>query len=234
MRRRPPLPQHLLTAAGWPVGVGLTAFSYIWRITPLHRREVAGTLEDDGPPPLAADVDRTDVQHAEDGTGPLLHRIYRSSVRDSRLDAAALMAILAGDPNRAVPNTLARFHKVRGVEGTMAVNDEFVVRMPGPWDGPVRCVRVDARSFRFATLDGHIEAGQIEWGAADREDGMLEFRVESWARLGDPLSAFLHDRLPMAKEVQLHMWTRVHERVPKLCGGRLTGGVDIETRRVEL
>jgi hypothetical protein len=28
------------------------------------------------------------------------------------------------------------------------------------------------------------------------------------------------------------MWTSVHERVAKLAGGRLTGGVDIETRRV--
>jgi hypothetical protein len=29
------------------------------------------------------------------------------------------------------------------------------------------------------------------------------------------------------------MWTSVHERVAKLCEGRLADGVDIETRRVE-
>jgi hypothetical protein len=114
----------------------------------------------------------------------------------------------------------------------MAVGDEFVVRMPGPWDGPVRCVESTPRSLRFATLDGHLEAGQIEWAAAWSDDGLLQFRIESWARAGDRLAALLHDRLPMAKEVQLHMWTSVHERVAKLAGGRLTGGVDIETRRV--
>jgi hypothetical protein len=38
----------------------------------------------------------------------------------------------------------------------------------------------------------------------------------------------------MAKEVQLHMWTSVCERVARRAGGRLDGGVSIETRRAEL
>jgi len=38
----------------------------------------------------------------------------------------------------------------------------------------------------------------------------------------------------MAKEVQLHMWTSFLERMVRLAGGRMTGGVDIDTRRVEL
>jgi hypothetical protein len=38
----------------------------------------------------------------------------------------------------------------------------------------------------------------------------------------------------MAKEVQLHMWTSVVENVAELAGGRLDGGIDIETRRAEL
>lgn len=47
----------------------------------------------------------------------------------------------------------------RGLPGQPG--DEFVVRMPGPWDGPVRVVRRDESSFRLATLDGHLEAGEI-------------------------------------------------------------------------
>ena len=131
------------------------------------------------------------------------------------------------------PGTLARFVKVEGDEGRMAVGDEFVVRMPGPWDGPVRVVDVTPTSFRFATLEGHLEAGQIEWRAAD-DDGALEFGIESWARSGDRLSDLMHNRLRMAKEVQLHMWTRVIERVARLAGGRLERGIDIDTRRVEV
>jgi hypothetical protein len=37
----------------------------------------------------------------------------------------------------------------------------------------------------------------------------------------------------MAKEVQFHMWTSYLERITRVAGGRMTGGVDIETRRVD-
>jgi len=107
------------------------------------------------------------------------------------------------------------------------------VRMPGPWDGPIRVVEVGPQSFRVVTLDGHLEAGQIEWRAAD-EDGVLVFEIESWARAGDRLASILHDRIPMAKEVQLHMWTSVLERVAKRTHGRLPSGIEIDTRRAEL
>ena len=40
---------------------------------------------------------------------------------------------------------------------------EFMVRMPGPWKAPVRCVERTPTSFRLVTLPGHMEAGQIEF-----------------------------------------------------------------------
>ena len=114
----------------------------------------------------------------------------------------------------------------------MRVGDEFVVRMPAPWDGPIRVAEVTPGSFRFLTLDGHLEAGQIEWRARDEDDALV-FEIESWARAGDRLSYVMHNHVPMAKEVQLHMWTRVLERVAGRVNGRLEEGIDIETRRVE-
>ena len=234
MPAAPPLPRRLVTALRWPPGVLLTSWAYIWRITVLHRRECAGTLSEDGPPPWPPGTDLDDVQEPADGAGALLHRTYRSRIRGSRFDAAQLMARLQADPNVVAPGALARFQKTAGDEGAMAAGDEFLIRMPGPWDGPVRCVAVDERAFRFATLDGHLEAGQIEWGAGDPDrPGAVEFRIESWAAPGDRVSNLLHHHLRMAKEVQLHMWTSVHEQVAELCGGRLDGGIDIETRIVE-
>ena len=57
--------------------------------------------------------------------------------------------------------------------------------------------------------------------------------IESWARSGDWFSDLLYDRVRMAKEIQLHMWTSVLERVVRASGGRMTGGIEIRTRRAD-
>ena len=142
------------------------------------------------------------------------------------------MARLQADPDAAAPSEFATFRKVSGDEGTMRPGDEFIVRMPGPWDGPVRVVEVSARSFRFMTLTGHLEAGQINF-RVQGEDGRIRFEIESWARSGDRLSNLLYDRMRMSKEIQLHMWISFLERVIRLSGGRRDGGLRIDTRRVE-
>jgi hypothetical protein len=224
---------RLLTAARWPLGVAATSWSYVWRVTPLHRREGPGTWEEDGPHPLPPGVPTDEIQLPEDGAGPLLHRHYRARIRGARLGPEALIAQLGKDPNRVAPGGLAKFEKLSGPDEQLTVGDDWVVRMPGPWDGPVRIVHVTPTSFRFATLDGHLEAGQIEWHA-DEEDGELRFGIESWARSGDRLSDLMHNRLRMAKEVQLHMWTSVIERVARHAGGHLPAGIEIDTRRVEV
>jgi uncharacterized protein (UPF0548 family) len=104
--------------------------------------------------------------------------------------------------------------------------------MPGPWDGPVRVVHRTPTSFRLATLEGHLEAGHIEF-RVETEDAGFRFTIESWARSGDQLSRIMYQRLRMAKEVQFHMWTSFLERVVKIAGGRLSGGIDAETRVVD-
>src|SRR3954463_16600901 len=219
-------------ALRWPVGVLLTAWSYMWRTTPPWRREVAGEWPADAPPDVAATVNRAHVQRVEDGVGPLFRRRYRARIHGAEMQAGALIETVRADPNRVAPGGFAHFQKEVGNEGELHVGDEFVVRMPAPWDGPIRVAEVTPSSFRFLTLDGHLEAGQIEWLAHDEDDALV-FEIESWARAGDRLSYVLHDRVPMAKETQLHMWTRVLERVAKRVDGRLTEGIDILTRRVE-
>ncbi|MGI8807936.1 MAG: DUF1990 family protein [Acidimicrobiales bacterium] len=235
MPRRPSRSQRLVTAASWPFGIALTSWDYMWRITPLHRRELAGAMEHDGPPPLPPGVSDHDAQLSDAGVGPLFHRRYQCRIAEADLSAEQLMEMIVADPDRAAPTEFARFKKVSGQKGRMAVGDEYVVRMPGPWDGPVRVVDLTPTSFRFATLDGHLEAGQIEFHVADDQEGEgeLVFTIESWARSGDELSRIMYQRLHMAKEVQLHMWTSFLERVVKLAGGRLTDGIDCETRVVD-
>jgi hypothetical protein len=203
----------------------------MWRTTPLHRSEVAGSLPGDAPPQFPGGVARHELQDAADGVGPLFHRVYRGRIRQARLDPEELVARVAADPDVVAPSEFASFTKVRGPDGAMQIGDEYVVRMPGPWDGPVRVIERTPTSFRFATLADHLEAGQIRFTAEAGE--LLEFRIESWARAGDRLSNLLYHHLRMSKEVQLHMWTSVIERVAELSGGRLTGGIEIRTRRVD-
>ena len=232
MPRRQPRIQRLRTATRWPAGVGLTAWSYMWRTTAVHRWETTGSPSDDAEPVLPGGVDLDDVQGTDDGTGPLVHRIYRTRIVGSALEPEQLVERIGADLDAIAPSEFATFQKLAG-EGPLALGDEYVVRMPGPWDGPVRVVAVQPDGFRLATLRGHLEAGQIEFRArVDRR--ALEFTIESWARSGDRLSDLMYTRLRLAKEVQLHMWTSVLERVVKLAEGRMAGGVVITTRRVEV
>jgi uncharacterized protein (UPF0548 family) len=223
-----------LTTASWPLGIALTSWDYMWRSTPMHRRETLARLPAFRPALLEfpAGVSREALQGQERGRGPLFHRRYRTHIRDTEVSASELIAAVKGNVNRPAPTTFARFQKVVGSEGTMTVGDEYVVRMPGPWDGPVRVIDVSALSFRFATLEGHLEAGQIEFRAAGGDDGGLRFEIESWARSSSWLSNLLYDNLRMAKEIQAHMWISFLEGVVALASGRMTGGVDIETERV--
>ena len=115
----------------------------------------------------------------------------------------------------------------------MRVGDEYVVRMRGPWDGPVRVIDAAECSFRLATLNGHLEAGQIEFRVGRAERGDMAFEIESWARSSGRVSNLLYHRLRFAKEVQAHMWISFLEGVVSLSGGRMTGGIQIETRRIE-
>ncbi len=233
MTRRLPASRRIATAARWPLGVLKTGWDYLWRTTPMHRSEEPGSVPADAPPPLPDGVDLRDMQGVEDGFGPLMHRRYVARVREAELTAESLIAVFSGVPNRAAPKALGSFVKLRGEEGALRVGDEFTVRIPGPWDGPVRAVEVEPTSFSLVTLDGHLEAGRIRFGARDLGPGRLEIRIEAWARGGDRLSNLLFDRVRVNKEVQLHMWTSVLERLIELSGGRRDGPLDVATRRVD-
>lgn len=186
----------------------------------------------DAGPPVPFGVEHAELQSAQDGAGPLFHRRYLTRIREARLPARELIGRIISDPDVASPTEFATFKKTSGSEGRMRVGDEYIVRMPGPWDGPVRVVEITETSLRLATLDGHLEAGQIEFAAVEI-DSEIEFRIESWARSKNRFVDLLYSRLRMAKEVQFHMWTSYLERVTRLAGGRMTGGIDIETRRVD-
>ena len=224
------LPTRLGIVLRWPVGLALTSWRYLWRVTPVYRYDHDGG-PDDLPPVLPDGVDPENVQGLSDGYGPLLHRRYAVRVAGSRVSPEQAVRQLAADPNSAAPEDAAVFVKSREESDRMEVGDEYVVRMPGPWDGPVRVVHRTPTSFRFATLSGHLEAGQIEFRARC-EDSDLVFEIESWARPGDRVSHLLYNKLLLAKEIQLNLWTETCLGVARNSEGRLTDGVQVNTWRV--
>jgi hypothetical protein len=205
----------------------------MWRTTVMRRQELAE--RDAGPhqpAPYPPAVDASEVQSVDDGVGPLFHRRYSARFNGAELGPEELIETIKRDLNAAAPTTFARFQRVLGDGDTLRTGDEYVVRMPGPWDGPVRVIAQTPRSFRLATLDGHLEAGQIEFRADD--DDRLRFTIESWARSADRLSNLLYHKIGMAKEVQLHMWISFLEGAAKLAHGSIDDdGIEIDTRRVD-
>jgi hypothetical protein len=198
----------------------------------MRRQESQGSFPDDAPPAIPESVAHEDTQYPENGAGHMYHRRYRVLVSEAHMTPEDLMARISSDPNVVTPTELASFDKRKGQESVMSVGDEFLVRMPGPWDGPVRVVDVTLRSFRFVTLHGHLEAGQIEFRISS-QDGALLAEIESWARAGDRLSHVMFDTLRMAKEIQLYMWTSMLERIAVVSGGKRSS-ISIETRWIEI
>jgi hypothetical protein len=212
----------------WPIGLAMVTWQYMWRTTPIHRSESSGD-DHDRPPPVPPELVDDDLQPVEDGVGPMFHRRYSVRVEGSGQKPAEVIAALAGDPNCAAPGEVAVFEKTRGEPGAMSVGDEFLIRMPGPWDGPVRVVDRTDTSFRLATLRGHLEAGQIEFRCRPKKDTLV-IAIDAWARSGDRLSHLLYSKLRLAKEIQLNLWVETCLRLAAGTGGRVRGGVQVRTR----
>lgn len=221
---------RLRTVLRWPAGIAIVSWRYMWRTIPLHRSEETGSHADLPDLPYDSTGFAGRHQPLDAGVGPLLHRSYAVRIAGSSMAPSALIDLVSARLNQASPE-MAVFRKTRGAPGALREGDEFIVRMPGPWDGPVRVVRRAENSFRLATLDGHLEAGEIEFRAEPDGDAM-RFEIESWARAGDRLSALLYNKLRLAKEIQLNMWSHFCVRTAALAGGRPRGGITIRTRWV--
>ena len=221
---------RLRTVLGWPVGIAVVSWRYMWRTIPVHRSEETGTRADLPDLPYDSSGFAGRHQPLDAGVGPMLHRSYAVRIAGSSMAPSALIDLVSAQLNQASPE-MAVFRKTRGAPGALREGDEFIVRMPGPWDGPVRVVHRAENSFRLATLAGHLEAGEIEF-RAERDSDVVRFEIESWARAGDRLSALLYNKLRLAKEIQLNMWSHFCVRTAALAGGRPRGGITIRTRWV--
>lgn len=162
------------------------------------------------------------VQAQHDGVGTLFERRYWVDILGSQFTPHELMSYIMGNFNEFSPDILAKFEKTEeGDEGGLEVDDEFHIRILGPWNGNVRVTEVNDHSFEFVTLEGHPEAGTIRFQAevlGELERG-LHFEIRSLARARDGLVAFAHEKLGVGMWIQEKMWLAFCRRVAEhTCG----------------
>lgn len=165
--------------------------------------------------------EKRDVQPLCDGVGPVFHRRYSIEFSCNGILPEELMQMIQQDPNRFSPQALATFKKIKGVDGRLAVGDEFDVHVTGPWEAPVRVSEVSATAFTLSTLEGHLEAGNITFRVCSVGGEQLRFEIESLARSKDSLVNLLYDKIPILRFAQTTMWESYCKAV---------GGVAAENR----
>lgn len=155
---------------------------------------------------MAKENEEKEIQTVGDGAGPRYHRVYSIDLPVSFESAQSTMANLKLDPTAFSPEWIAVFEKTKGGSSELQVGDEFLVRISGPWNGPVRVSQVTDASFTLLTLDGHLEAGQIQFSLHSKDNGQARFEIESITRSKDRMVDFFYDKLRLAQFAQSEMW----------------------------
>jgi hypothetical protein len=150
--------------------------------------------------------------------GPVVHRIYGAAIRAPRLTAEKLLAIIAADPNVVAPSEVLRFERTRGERGRLREGDELLIRMAGPWNGPVKVTRRWEEGIRLAATRGNPQLGQVELRARD-EEGRIVMEIQTRERAAG-LSFRALQRIGLIRRMQSYTWAEMLENAAQLAGGR--------------
>ena len=194
---------------GWSVGMPLATLRFLIRRTPFEDRAVPGGPADPGEPPT-------------------VRRRYRVRVERPRLPAATVAAIVVADPNVVLPVEVIRFEPGGAEAGPLRAGQDRLIRMAGPWNGPVRIVETGEEGFRFAGLRGGAQRGEVAYRLRD-DDEAIEAEVAITQRSASRLYDLVYHRLGIARRIERHTWSHVLERTAQLAGGRPPARVVVET-----
>lgn len=193
-------------------GVPLATFRFLRREVPIEELQGPGRSG-------SLPIEDPDAEHRENehGVGPVLHREYAVSIRAPKLAPAKLLAIIAADPNVIAPTEVMRFGKTRGEIGDLRIGDELLIRMAGPWNGPVRVTERWEHGFRLAAVRGHAQLGQMELRARGK-DGQIAMEIQTRERAAGPVFHLLQ-RIGLVRRMQTHIWGEMLENAARLAGG---------------
>ncbi|MBT9393444.1 DUF1990 domain-containing protein [Hymenobacter sp. NST-14] len=170
-------------------------------------------------------------QPAHTGSGAYFERRYWVDVQHPRQSAEQLLGHIKCHLPDYSPDLLADFDKIKGTTDCLRVDDEFHIKILGPWNGEVRVTNIGPDFFELTTLESHPEAGRIHFSLRPHATlpDTLRFEIHSFARSRDGLVAFTYDTLGLGKLVQQQTWEQFCERVAERSQGLWLGPVQVET-----
>ncbi len=212
------LGRRLLRRTGWLVGAPLAIFRFLRQDIPLRELPGPGTAW----PLPPAEPSRANTE--ETGVGARAHRVYGAVLRDCVLPAERLIQIIATDPNVIAPTEVLRFERKGEGARDLREGDELLIRMAGPWNGPVRVTRRWENGFRLAALRGHAQVGQFELRARDGDgdgdgDGQIAMEIQTRERAAG-LWFYLLERIGLVGRMRAYTWAEMLQKSAQLAGGR--------------
>lgn len=195
---------------GWIVGAPLAIFRFLRRRTPLEELDSSDVLL----------IDSSEAAHGaeEQGVGPEIHRLYSAVARNPVLSAERVLAVIAVDPNVIAPWEVLRFEKTYGHAGGLREGDELLVRMAGPWNGPVKVSRRRDEGLRLVSVRGHPQVGEVELRMRD-EDGGLAMEIRTRERAAG-FAFHVMQRIGLIRRMETYAWGEMLENAAQLAGGR--------------
>lgn len=202
---------RLMRRAGWVVGAPLAVFRFLRRATPVEDIDAAGA-------PVPVSVETPDPVHQDDrGVEPVTHRLYSATIREPKLTAERVVAIIAADPNVVAPSEVLRFEKNNGEPGDLREGDQLLIRMAGPWNVPVEVTKRWEQGLQLTARRGQPQLGQVELRAR-AEDGEVVLEIQTRERAtGVGFQAL--QRIGLIRRMQTYTWGEMLENAAQLAGG---------------
>jgi hypothetical protein len=193
---------------GWAIGVPLATFRFLARRIPIER--VASPAE-----------------WVADG---LVHRRVWVECERPQLSATRLLNIIAADPNVVVPTEVLQFHKTAGDPRQLVVGDRYLIRMAGPWDGPVIVAARDDNGVRLESCPGNPQQGHVDFLVQDK-GGRLRIEIASRYRPASRAFRALARFLPLVERMEIHTGGHILEMAAQLAGARPPQRIWVQTTR---
>ncbi|HEY0651751.1 MAG TPA: SpvB/TcaC N-terminal domain-containing protein [Chryseosolibacter sp.] len=214
---------------------GWTPYHYVHN-NPLNLIDPTGMEAEEGDPKKPKKASEADCKDCKviglesgDVGSDVQNQVYTAEFSNvSKEDFERLKGLFTSDPGSVNDNKLATYQLVdMDGDGVVSVNDHVDIDIYGPDNGSVvvQDVAANATGFvaKFATLEGHTDAGWIYFGAFyDEKTQTLTYTINNTTRTNTDMTLVLGIPLAVSRGAQQNQWKRVLGNVARILNGNLT------------